>query len=287
MAQDKKSRPANTTIGSINIQSAKGNSVYLKQILDDCDILCIQEHWLLSLEKKILNNANEKYNVTSKSVDDDNIRLDYRSWRGNGGIAIFWKKSIDHAMTVMPDGNNRIQVVTMNSSHKNCCIVNVYMPSEAKEGDYEYKDNLDQLQEIIQKYDNSYQIIVCGDMNASLHRDDRRRDNLFRNCIHENGLKLANNHPERPTFFHHNGKYKSQIDYFLFKSTEHLNASVKIKEMDALNTSDHTLVLATVGVDVKRAAPKAAKILTKPRWEKCDHNIYKDCIQNEINNLEK
>ena len=190
-------------------------------------------------------------------------------------------------MTVMPDGNNRIQVVTMNSSHKNCCIVNVYMPSEAKEGDYEYKDNLDQLQEIIQKYDNSYQIIVCGDMNASLHRDDRRRDNLFRNFIHENGLKLANNHPERPTFFHHNGKYKSQIDYFLFKSTEHLNASVKIKEMDALNTSDHTLVLATVGVDVKRAAPKAAKILTKPRWEKCDHNIYKDCIQNEINNLEK
>jgi hypothetical protein len=46
----------------------------------------------------------------------------------------------------------------------------------------------------------------------------------------------------------------------LLKSTEHLNASVKIKEMDALNTSDHTLILATVGVDVKRAAPKAAKI---------------------------
>ena len=33
-------------------------------------------------------------------------------------------------------------------------------------------------------------------MNASLHRDDRRRDNLFRNFIHENGLKLANNHPD-------------------------------------------------------------------------------------------
>jgi exonuclease III len=124
-----------------------------------------------------------------------------------GELQYFGKKSIDHAMTVMPDGNNRIQVVTMNSSHKNCCIVNVYMPSEAKEGDYEYKDNLDQLQEIIQKYDNSYQIIICGDMNASLHRDDRRRDNLFRNFIHENGLKLANNHPERPTFFHHNNFY--------------------------------------------------------------------------------
>jgi hypothetical protein len=60
------------------------------------------------------------------------------------------------------------------------------------------------------------------------------------------------------------------IDCVLFKSTEHLNASVKIKEMDALNTSDHSLVLATAGVDVKRAAPKADNILTKPRWGKCD-----------------
>jgi hypothetical protein len=61
---------------------------------------------------------------------------------------------------------------------------------------------------------------------------------------------------------------------------------VKIKEMDALNTSDHTLVLATVGVDIKRATPKAAKILTKPRWGKCNHDTYKGCIQNDINNLE-
>jgi len=109
---------------------------------------------------------------------------------------------------------------------------------------------------------------ICRGKGRQPRFNDRRRDNLFRNFIHENGLKLANNHPERPTFFHHNGKYKSQIDYFLFKSTELLNASVKIKEMDALNTSDHTLVLATVRVDVKRAAPKAAKILTKPLYSK-------------------
>jgi hypothetical protein len=79
------------------------------------------------------------------------------------------KKSIDHAMTVMPDGNNRIQVVTMNCSHKNCCIVNVYMPSEAKEGDYEYKDNLDQLQEIIQKYDGKRLAALDGCLVVLTH----------------------------------------------------------------------------------------------------------------------
>jgi hypothetical protein len=31
-----------TIIGSINIQSAKGNSKYLENILNTCDILCIQ-----------------------------------------------------------------------------------------------------------------------------------------------------------------------------------------------------------------------------------------------------
>ena len=34
----------------------------------------------------------------------------------------YFGKSIDHAMKEMPDGNNRIQVLTMNSSPKNCCI---------------------------------------------------------------------------------------------------------------------------------------------------------------------
>jgi hypothetical protein len=65
-------------------------------------------------------------------------------------------------------------------------------------------------------------------MNASLHRDDRRRDNLFRNFIHENGLKLANNHPERATFFHHNGKYKSIWYTFIYRQVPVLRTYTKV-----------------------------------------------------------
>jgi hypothetical protein len=35
------------------------------------------------------------------------------------------------------------------------CIVNVYMPSDIKEGDYEYRDMMDQLNEVIQKYEET------------------------------------------------------------------------------------------------------------------------------------
>jgi exonuclease III len=44
----------------------------------------------------------------------------------------------------------------------------------------QYIDTLAQLEEIIDKYQSDgYQIIICGDMNASQNRDDRSRDKIF------------------------------------------------------------------------------------------------------------
>jgi hypothetical protein len=76
---------------------------------------------------------------------------------------------------------------------------------------------MDQLNEVIQKYEETYDILLCGDMNASLHRDDRRRDHIFKKFTVESNLILPTNYPIDFTFHHHNGKGKSQIDYILFK----------------------------------------------------------------------
>ncbi|VDI17864.1 Hypothetical predicted protein, partial [Mytilus galloprovincialis] len=117
----------------------------------------------------------------------------------------FWKKDLEKSINIMPDGNNRIQVITINSSPLKTCLVNVYMPSLQVAGDLDYKDTLDQISEIIEKYKDSYQTIICGDMNASLHRDNRRRDQNFKEFMSNNNLSLANRYPKAPTFFHHNG----------------------------------------------------------------------------------
>ena len=122
---------------------------------------------------------HKDFNVSAKAVDDDDaIKLNYKSLRGNGGIAVFWKKTIDNAVKIKSDGGSRIQVITINNVPTMLCIVNVYMPSDIKEGDYEYRDMVDQLNEVIQKYEETYDILLCGDMNASLHRDDKRRDRI-------------------------------------------------------------------------------------------------------------
>ncbi|CAC5396046.1 unnamed protein product [Mytilus coruscus] len=49
---------ANITIGTLNIQNIKGYSVYLQTVLKSLDILCIQEHWILSLEKDIIKKIS-------------------------------------------------------------------------------------------------------------------------------------------------------------------------------------------------------------------------------------
>jgi exonuclease III len=271
-----------TIIGSINIQSAKGNSKYLKNVLNTCDILCIQEHWLLSLEKKMLENMHKDFNVSAKAVDDDDIKLNYKSLRRNGGIVVFWKKTIDNAVKIKYDGGSRIQVITINNVPTMLCIVNVYMPSDIKEGDYEYRDMMDQLNEVIQKYEETY-ILLCGDMNASLHRDDRRRDRIFKNFSIESNLILPTNYPIDFTFHHHNGKGKSQIDYILFKGkTSNLQPRVSIIPFDAINTSDHTLTKVEITTQISKLAPKSAKIYTKPAWDKCNSDEYKKIIQTEI-----
>ena len=53
-------------------------------------------------------------------------------------------------------GGRGIQVITINNVPTMLCIVNAYMPSDIKEGDYEYRDMMDQLNEVIQKYEETY-----------------------------------------------------------------------------------------------------------------------------------
>ncbi|CAG2242260.1 unnamed protein product [Mytilus edulis] len=94
---------ANITIGTLNIQNIKGNSIYLQTILKSLDILCIQEHWILSLEKNIIKNINNDFISYVKSVDDEDPIIDHKAIRGYGGTAIFWNKDLEKSINIMPD----------------------------------------------------------------------------------------------------------------------------------------------------------------------------------------
>ena len=109
------------------------------------------------------------------------------------------------------------------------------------------------MEEIIDKFQCQYQILLCGDFNASLHRDNRPRDECLQQFMESNGMKLVNGYPTKFTFYHHNQKSTSQIDYIMHKSKEKaMEYRVKILDLEPLNVSDHTLVIADMSGTVTK-----------------------------------
>ena len=74
------------------------------------------------------------------------------------------------------------------------------MTSDNSNRDEQYKDILSQLEEIIDKFQCQYQILLFGDFNVSLHRDNRPRDKCLQQFMESNGMKLVNGYPTNPHF---------------------------------------------------------------------------------------
>ncbi|CAC5362879.1 unnamed protein product [Mytilus coruscus] len=205
-----------------------------------------------------------------------------------GRVAIIWKKEINENIKELIDGGNRIQAIHIQQGDKPICLTNVYMPSDSKNADIEYKDTLAQIDEMIEKYKDTHEIIVCGDMNGSLHRSSTPHDKILQTFCKEKCIGNSKKCPVKETFYHQNGKSKGQIDYFLFKSnSEIIN---KIRQIDVLdtdpeNTSDHVPVILTLNNQLKKVRENATTIIAKPKWTDCDHQIYKEIINKDLPNL--
>jgi exonuclease III len=72
------------------------------------------------------------------------------------------------------------------------------------------QETLDELSEILEKYKNKANILLGGDMNASLRRDSAQ-DRQFKCFLNENDMKVPPKCTNSATFFHFNGKDTSQI----------------------------------------------------------------------------
>ena len=90
-----------------------------------------------------------------------------------------------------------------------------------------------------------------GDFNASLHREPPNNiGKMLRDCCSEAGLTTPSNYPVKPTFYHHDNKSSSQIDY-LFTLKDQMKdgiRAIKIWGHQNLNTSDHVLTTSTINI---------------------------------------
>lgn len=156
--------------------------------MDNHDVICIQEHWLYNFEQSTLDNFCAENNFESfiKSTDDSDPISPLQRPRGKGGVAILWRENISKNIKKIPDGSSRICGVMCDTVKGPVTIINVYMPCRGlKLSDDLFCETLDELSEIIEKYSTSSNIILVGDLNASLHRDQplARDKKNYRLCL--------------------------------------------------------------------------------------------------------
>ena len=135
--------------------------------------------------------------------------------RVDGGVAILWKKEIDHLIKPLDFGSERIQSIEINGSDKaRILLASVYLPAKGSKNHVtEYQDVVDQLYELYQTYSGTHKIIIGGDVNEDLNNQTGTKRNVYlRDFIDECKLKYCT---KGRTFINALGQETSEIDYFL------------------------------------------------------------------------
>ena len=115
-------------ICSLNCEGIKRSSDYISSFLNskDCDILCLQEVWLLQCNIKELSTINDNYLYTGVSGVDDGEKI--IQGHPPGGVAILYLKSLSSFITHVNSTNQRVCGISMTIGIFTFKILSIYMP---------------------------------------------------------------------------------------------------------------------------------------------------------------
>ena len=113
-------------IGSYNCRghSSRFKKDYIADLLNDCDIFCLQEHWLSSKQLSDLSCIHDGFVYAAVSGFDDSEVLAGRPY---GGCAIFWRANVNMHSDIVETHSTRLCAVRFESASWKILIVNVYM----------------------------------------------------------------------------------------------------------------------------------------------------------------
>ncbi|CAG2248154.1 unnamed protein product [Mytilus edulis] len=199
--------------------------------------------------------------------------------RGYGGVAIIWKMNLDSIIKTLDDGRERIQCVEVfGKDNNNLILISIYLASTGSRDHYEeFKDTIDQLNEIVLKYQDTHYIIIGGDLNEDLGNIDRinNRKDYLEKFVKKTGLKYDN---EGTTFVKVNGEECSELDYFLHKLGKIKPTHKQVLNSIMNNTSDHHPIKMKILYGISNDAD--CKNLTKDctnravKWDKVNIDLY-------------
>ncbi|MES9904544.1 MAG: reverse transcriptase family protein [Sedimenticola sp.] len=274
-------------IAVLNVEGVKGNASFLINLARQHKIICIQETWIWSYEDNVIKNLVPNYEAFVRCDDMNETISNFQAPRGKAGIAIMWPKNWSGSIKSLECGNERIQAIELHLKQAKICIINAYLPTLNLPTSKDlYAEHLDILHNIIMRYADTHEIVICGDMNGSLlNTRSNTHDVLLKEFTLEHELENTHDVNTKPTFYSHTGS-TSQIDYILTKTSGLVHDTV-IADPHPTNLSTHVTVSTKLNfslTDLKVYIRKSSQPLSiqKYQWEKADIELYQDKLEKSL-----
>ena len=259
----------------------------IKELFDKCDFLLLQETWLNEKEfiRKFKNDFSNSECISASKMDLDGIK----AGRPYGGVAICYHSYLKCQIEYITTNSKSICALKININDISFMLVNVYMPSSDKmEALEEYTTILQEVSSICIQSSTQH-LILGGDWNADIARNDQRTK-LFKDFISDenliNVLELdISNVPYTYENIRVNPATFSTIDHFLVSP----NLGKIVTKYETIfshnDFSDHFPVMLTLNTNIELLSFSKKEYKPCVAWHKCtDANIssYKQEIDNKL-----
>ena len=260
-----------------NMRGFASSIPYLRSLCNRADVIAISEHWLHDNKLRLLEEVSDKF-LYCAQASRFSPSENYGTKRGQGGVAILWRKSLGGVSQISDNIHDRmcgIRVQTKNGLVIN--IISIYLPSQGSPESFSVC--IDDLSELVNTREYGSKTIICGDANADMghlggvrgKKEPTRRGKDLYEFLNDFNLEAVNMQDvcTGPIEIYFGPVGSTTIDYILIPTelTENVK-SCRVLAEEVLNCSDNNPVV--MEIDFGNLLPTTSSIKTNnlPRWNK-------------------
>ena len=278
-------------IGSYNAQHFKDLSVeYVKQILDKCQFLFIQEHCLFISELCKFEKLGSINYHGGSAMREDQQQLG----RHHGGCAILWHSNLNCKVEPIKHANTRLCCVKVTFPNDlEALLLNAYMPCDERYAGPNYDllvSLISDISGILQDY-NCDIYIFGGDLNADFSRQSphvRSIKNLLQNVDLTSGIDHVLSTVDY-TFESKGTGVRSAIDHICLSDNMFHNLMEYYTLKSVENTSDHDALICSVDMTVSSTIKENRRFNPKSAWYKAsatEITTFKESLDLNLNSFD-
>ena len=266
--------------------------MYIKKLMNACDVLLVQEHWYFEPDIHRLAVHLDDVLVFGVSGMQQNELLAGRPY---GGCATIIKKNVVHRAEQLSTASRRLCACLCHiSSDFKFLLFNVYMPGESRDRECnDFYDILLEMRNVIDKYSDVNHVIIGGDMNTDLGRVGSSYAEILLDFCAQNDLHLCLRNSLSNVDFTYMNDYtnvKSTIDHFMMSENIACELVEYACKHEGDNLSDHDPVFLSMHVSLSNNSSddshsNSSLFSQRPAWHRAssrEKSAYKAALSEAL-----